>query len=123
MGKITEQHIENIKDQVIMAREAEIPTAECEEARMPFPRAEVAERKTEDKVDNTPEGARNDNWVDDSFWLNYGPEEEASKDDRNVPEGLQPPQVKKKRGPKGPHKKIKGKNHEMVTRNRKPWES
>merc|ERR1712033_117837 len=38
-GKVFEQHIENIKNQII-AREAEIPLAECPEARLAFPRAE-----------------------------------------------------------------------------------
>ena len=36
-GKITEQHIENISEKVIMARESEVPLAECPEARLPFP--------------------------------------------------------------------------------------
>ena len=65
-GKITEQHIENIKEKIIMARESEIPISECPRARLPFP----SEEPTMDhKLKRIPEGHAADDWIDDSFWL------------------------------------------------------
>ena len=117
-GKITEQHIENIKDQII-AREAEIPLAECPEARLAFPRAEVVEAKSRNKDANTPEGAHDDNWVDDSFWLNYAPPQEPLGYDEDIPENAHQPKGRKKsptqiKENRKPHEN----QHKMITRNK-----
>ena len=117
-GKITEQHIENIKDQ-IMAREAEIPLAECPEARLAFPRAEVVEAKTGNKDARTPEGAQSDNWVDDSFWLNYAPLQEPLEDDEDVPESQQQQKGRKKSPTQRKENRKSHENqHKMITRNK-----
>ena len=74
-GKVTEQHIENIKSKkLIMAREAEIPLSECPRARLPFPLEQVPEGRQLRKL---PEGAPEDDWYDDSFWLTPVEQEEA----------------------------------------------
>ena len=67
-GKITEQHIENIKEKVIMARESEIPDGECPAARLPFPEPEEEEERGR-KPRRRPEGDPGDDWIDDTFWL------------------------------------------------------
>merc|ERR1712121_90634 len=94
-GKVFEHHIENIKNQII-AREAEIPLAECPKARLAFPRAEEVEAKTGNKDAETPEGGPGDNGVDDSFWLNYAPTQESQTEYENVPEILQQQEGRKK---------------------------
>ena len=66
-GKITEQHIENISNNVIVAREQEIPLEECPQARLPFPQED--EEDVGRKSNKIPEGAPNDNWVEDHYWL------------------------------------------------------
>ena len=68
-GKVSEVHIENIKERVIMARESEIPLIECPEARLPFPKEEniLTENLGQDK--RIPEGAADDNWIDVSHVL------------------------------------------------------
>ena len=66
-GKVTEQHIENIKNgTLIMARESEIPLNECPQARKPYPSEQVQEGRPPRRV---PEGAPDDDWYDDTFWL------------------------------------------------------
>ena len=70
-GKITEQHIENIKEKIIMAREAEVPISECPNARLPFPQAEENVPARQQK--RIPEGHAADDWIDDSFWLTPAP--------------------------------------------------
>ena len=69
-GKITEQHIENISEKVIMAREAEIPLTECPEARLPFPTLQDTDSKKQSHSRVIPEGAPDDNWIDGSHILN-----------------------------------------------------
>ena len=76
-GKITEQHIENISQKVTVARESEIPLSECPNARLPFPQEEVEEIGRRPK--QIPEGAQDDNWVEDSYWLRS----RSKKDQRN----------------------------------------
>ena len=66
-GKITDQHIENISKNITVARESEIPLAECPTARLPFPQPEEEEIGRQPK--EIPEGAPDDNWIDDSYWL------------------------------------------------------
>ena len=56
-----------------MAREAEIPLAECPNARLPFPTA-IAQGKGRTPKE-VPEGGPNDNWFDDTFWLRTDAEE------------------------------------------------
>ena len=86
-GKITDQHIENISEKVLMARESEVPLAECPEARLPFPLLEKPTSNHSDMSKVIPEGAADDNWVDDSFWLNSSiPEENSVRSDRPMPE-------------------------------------
>ena len=117
-GKVFEQHIENIKNQII-AREAEIPLAECPEARLAFPRAEEVEAKTGNKDAETPEGGPGDNWVDDSFWLNYAPTQESQTEDENVPESLQQQEGRKKKAAqRKDRRKPRENQHKMVTRNK-----
>ena len=116
-GKITEQHIENIKDQII-AREAEIPLAECPEARLAFPRAEVVETKTRNKDENTPEGAQGDNWVDDSFWLNYAPPEKPLEYDEDIPKSAQQKGRNKSPTQRKENRKSHENQHQMITRNK-----
>ena len=70
-GKITEQHIENIKEKIIMAREAEVPISECPNARLPFPQTEENIPARQQK--RIPEGHAADDWIDDSFWLTPAP--------------------------------------------------
>ena len=72
-NKVVEQHIENIREKVVMARESEIPLAECPKARLPFPTQEEQEKGRTPK--QIPEGAPDDNWFDDTFWLNTNVEE------------------------------------------------
>ena len=67
-GKITE-HFENISEKVIMARESEIPTEECPQARQPFPMLQEDESKEPHHLKIVPEGATDDNWVDGSHLL------------------------------------------------------
>ena len=65
-GKLTEQHLENISEKVILAREEEIPLVECPDARRPFPRTQQEdtwERKRQ------PEESPEDDWRDISHWL------------------------------------------------------
>ena len=50
-----------------MARESEIPLAECPNARLPFPVKEVEGKGRAPK--QIPEDAPNYNWFDDTFWL------------------------------------------------------
>ena len=66
-GKISEQHIENISQKVIVAREAEVPLEECPKARLPFPEGEEEEVGRQSK--RIPEGDQNDDWIDDHYWL------------------------------------------------------
>ena len=66
-GKISECHIENIKNQTIMARESEIPLSECPAARLPYPEEE--EEEVGKKVKRVPEGAEDDIYEDESFLL------------------------------------------------------
>ena len=68
-GKVTEQHIENLSEKYILARESEVPLAECPDARLPFPKDEVQEVKETVKPKRIPEGAVDDNWIDDSYVL------------------------------------------------------
>ena len=68
-GKITEQHIENISENVEMARESEIPLEECPEARLPFPELQNADSKELTHSRVLPEGADDDNYVDNSHLL------------------------------------------------------
>merc|ERR1712121_170353 len=118
MGKVFEQHIENIKNQII-AREAEIPSAECPEARLAFPRAEEVEAKTGNKDAETPEGGPGNNWVDDSFWLNYAPTQESQMENENVPESLQQQERRKKKAAqRKDRRKPRENQHKMVTRNK-----
>ena len=72
-NKVIEQHIENIREKVVMARESEIPLAECPKARLPFPTQEEQENGRTPK--QIPEGAPDNNWFDDTFWLNTNVEE------------------------------------------------
>merc|ERR1712074_391792 len=65
-GKITEQHIENISENVEMARESEIPLEECPEARLPFPELQNADSKELTHSRVLPEGTDDDNSVDNS---------------------------------------------------------
>ena len=117
-GKVFEQHIENIKNQII-AREAEIPLAECPEARLAFPRAEEVEAKTGNKDAETPEGGPGDNWVDDSFWLNYALTQESQMEDENVSESLQQQEGRKKNTTqRKDSRKPRENQHRMVTRNK-----
>ena len=75
-GKITEQHIENIRNRnVAIAREAEIPLAECPEARKPFP----TEEREDGGVSKVPEGHPTDDWFDDTFWLTTQQKEDVVK--------------------------------------------
>ena len=57
-----------------MARGSEIPLAECPNARLPFPVEEVDGKGRAPK--QIPEGAPNDNWFDDTFWLKTEAESE-----------------------------------------------
>ena len=68
-GKVTEQHIENISEKVFMARESEIPSEECPQARQPFPILQEDESKEPNHLKIVPEGATDDNWVDGSHLL------------------------------------------------------
>ena len=49
-----------------MARESEIPLSECPQARQPYPSEQVQEGRPPSRV---PEGAPDDDWYDDTFWL------------------------------------------------------
>ena len=75
-GKIIEHHIENIKEKVIMTREAEIPLDQCPDARLPFP-VMTDESPTSARRERIPEGVSADE-EDDSFYLdtpdNYDPD-------------------------------------------------
>ena len=66
-GKITEQHIENISQKVIIARESEVPLNDCPKARLPFPQEDIGNLGRH--PEHVPEGARDDNWEDDHYWL------------------------------------------------------
>merc|ERR1712030_110152 len=68
-GEITEEHIENISEKVEMARESEIPLEECPEARLPFPELQDADSKELTHSRVLPEGAADDNYVDNSHQL------------------------------------------------------
>ena len=68
-GKVSEVHIENIKERVIMARESEIPLIECPEARLPFPKEENILTGNLGQDKRIPEGAADDNWIDVSHVL------------------------------------------------------
>ena len=68
-GKVSEVHIENIKEKVIMARESEIPLVECPEARLPFPMEDTNIAESLKPKIIIPEGAANDNWIDVSHEL------------------------------------------------------
>ena len=69
-NKTEDQHIENIKNSIGMARESEIPLEECPNARLPFQKVEeekVQPRRSKRIRDR--EGSDKDNFVDDSFLL------------------------------------------------------
>ena len=51
-GKTVEHHIENIKGQVFISRESEIPLTQCPEARLPFP-VETGEREPQQSETGT----------------------------------------------------------------------
>ena len=68
-GKVTEQHIENISEKVFMARESEIPSEECPQARQPFPMLQEDDSKEPHHQKFVPEGAADDNYVDGSHVL------------------------------------------------------
>ena len=65
-GKTSEHHIENIKEKVLMAREAEIPLEDCPQARLPFPEIEEENNKVTKHI---PEQSAEENFVDTSFVL------------------------------------------------------
>ena len=77
-GKITEQHIENISQKVLVARESEIPLNECPNARLPFPQPEVQQVGRQTK--HVYEGSLEDNWVDDSYWLRSSSKKQQNKE-------------------------------------------
>ena len=85
---------------------------------MAFPRAEVVEAKTGNKDVNTPEGAQSDNWVDDSFWLNYAPTQEHLGFDENVAESTQQQGGRSSTTQRRRNKKTHENQHKMVTRNK-----
>ena len=70
-GKITEQHIENISTNIMVARESEIPLNICPRARLPFPEEDIDETGRQPK--KQPEGAKDDDWVEDHYWLRSRP--------------------------------------------------
>ena len=87
-GKVTEQHIENMSQKYIMARESEIPLEECPEARLPFPKEETQLEGKEDQEKRIPEGDPDDNWEDISYLLNTphtSKEEEETKEKEDEP--------------------------------------
>ena len=67
-SKSFEQHIENIKNSVCMARESEIPLEQCPNARLPFQEEETTEPRRSARV-RAREGTDKDDFVDDSFLL------------------------------------------------------
>ena len=95
-GKTTEQHIENMKNQVI-AREAEVPLAECPLARIPFP---MIEDEALAEAREVPEGTPQDDWVLDSYWLNVAPPEQQGTNPNIPPQLIEEP-VRPKRKPRG----------------------
>ena len=72
-AKVTTQHIENLKEKVLVARESEIPLSQCPQARLPFP--EEADMEDKEVIRRrVPEGEVGDDSEDASFYL-----EEAKK--------------------------------------------
>ena len=113
-GKIVEQHIENIKEKVIMTRESEIPLEECPEARLPFP-LEVDENRTAPVIKKRiPEGAEGDDYSDTSYHIEVpvNPEEELI-----LPAPLAPIAEKQK------HKKANRKTQEESSVEKQPRRS
>ena len=78
-GKITEQHIENIKEKVIMARESELPIQECPEARLPFPK-DIQEELQGSRTKEVPEGEEDNE--DTSFHL--GTQQEENQEESQI---------------------------------------
>ena len=70
-GKVSEHHIENIKQKLLMARESEIPLEECPTARLPYPPNEENEKGR--PVSRVPEGRPGDDWIDETFLLEESP--------------------------------------------------
>ena len=68
-GKTTEQHIENIKEKVIMTRESEIPLEECPEARLPFTKDVETDLLPKSHRKHIPEGSVGDDYEDTSYHL------------------------------------------------------
>ena len=95
-GKTSEQHIENMKNQVI-AREAEVPLAECPLARIPFP---MIENEALGEAREVPEGAPQDDWVLDSYWLNVVPPQQQGTNPNIPPQLIEDP-IRPKRKPRG----------------------
>ena len=98
-GKVSEIHIENIKQKVLMARESEIPLEECPTARLPYPPNEEKEKGR--PVSRVPEGGPGDDWIDDTFWLEES-KEDAAKDGKLSSKNLQdnPPTVVRRVSPR-----------------------
>ena len=75
---MTTQHIENISERVILARENELPLAECPDARRPYPRDPD---EVQAKTVTSSEGSPSD-YFDCTYWLDT--EEDVVKDEEEV---------------------------------------
>ena len=85
-----------MKNQVI-AREAIVPLTECPLARIPFP---MIEDETLAEAREVPEGAPQDDWVLDSYWLNVAPPEQQGTNPNIPPQLIEEP-IRPKRKPRG----------------------